>query len=66
MRCDHDSFAVLDIRPKTLQPIDARTREAIEIQDSLPREHPGDDFFDFERSVEFPSFVGGMEISGER
>jgi hypothetical protein len=62
MWCDYDSFAVLDIRLKTFQPIGARTREAIEIQDSLPCEHPGDDFFGFEGSVEFPSFVGGIEI----
>jgi len=62
MRADDDGFAVLNVGLKTLQPISAGPFEALEIQDSFSREHTRGSLIGFERSVEFPSFVRGIEI----
>src|SRR5271163_1525251 len=62
MRCRYYSFAVLNVRLKAFQPVGAGTFEAVEIQDSFARKHTGGGLFGFERSVELPSFVGGIEI----
>src|SRR5262245_11162185 len=62
VRRDHDSFAVLDVGLKTLQPISARPFKAIEIQDSFPDEKTGGRLIRFKRSVELPPLVAGIEI----
>src|SRR5882724_4230993 len=55
-------FAVLDVRLKTLQPVSARTFEAIEIQDSFASEILRGNLISFEGSVEPPSLVRRIEI----
>src|SRR5215469_1064565 len=62
MRRYYDGFAVFDVRLKTLQPVCPGAFEAIEIQDSFAREHTRGSLVGFERSVELPPFVGGVEI----
>src|SRR5271169_4582918 len=62
MRCDHDGFAVLDERLEALQPVGARPFETINSVRTFTREIPRFSFIRFERPVEFPSFVGGIEI----
>src|SRR5271154_6422819 len=62
MRCDYDGFAVLDERLEALEPVGARPFETINSVRTLTREIPLVSFIRFERPVEFPSFVGGIEI----
>src|SRR5277367_4817784 len=62
MRCDHDGFAVLDERLEALQPVGARPFQAVDSVRTFAREISLDSFIRFERPVEFPSFVGGIEI----
>jgi hypothetical protein len=52
----------LDVGLKTLQPVSAGSFEAIEIQHSFASEHTRGNLIGFERSVEFPSFVRGIEV----
>src|SRR5271156_2946155 len=62
MRCDYDGFAVLNERLEALQPVGARPFETINSVRTFTREIPLVSFIRFERPVEFPSFVGGIEI----
>src|SRR5262245_35701758 len=62
MRRDDDRLAVFDVRLKPLQPVRAGACETLEIQDSFASEHPRVHLLGFERTVKFPTCVGGIEI----
>src|ERR1700683_1783110 len=62
MRCDHAGFAILDKRRDPPPPVGTRPSKAIDSVRTFASEIPRDSFIRFERPVEFPSFVGGIEI----
>src|SRR5262249_26832790 len=47
---------------KPLQPVRAGSCETLETQDSFASEHPRVHLIGFERTVKFPSLVGGIKI----
>jgi hypothetical protein len=62
VRRDHDSVSVLNVRVETFQPVGAGSFKAIDSVNAFAREIPIAGFIAFERAVEFPSLVGGIEI----
>src|SRR5271166_2086441 len=62
MRGNDNGFSIFDVGLKAFQPVCAGPFETIEIYDSFASEHTRGRLIGFQRSVEFPSFVRGIEI----